>query len=429
MKSSYKRLGDYIQEVNIRNKDLVTIPLLGVSIKKVLMPSIANIIGTDMSTYKLIKKNQFAYGPVTSRNGDKISIALSDEHDNAMVSQAYTVFDVNDANEVLPDYLMMWFRRTEFDRYARFMSHGSAREIFSWAELCDTLLPIPSQEKQREIVKEYKVIQNRIALNNQLIAKLEETAQTIYKQWFVDFEFPDVNGLPYKSNGGEMEWCAELEKDVPVGWRVGSINDFVENTLGGDWGKDIAQGNYNTFVKCIRGTDIPKTSICRKGSIPERYILSKNLLNRQLNLLDIVIEISGGSPIQSTGRTLLITTELKEYLNSNLICSNFCRAITPKESYSIYLHILLKYLYNNRVFFRYENSTNGVKNLNLSSLFEEEAVIVPEISTIKKFEFVTIKIINSINNYGKELDILDSLNELLLARMTKVESGMENVER
>lgn len=223
MQSNYKRLGDYIQEVNIRNKDLNNYPLLGVSIQKVLMPSIANIIGTDMSTYKLIKKNQFAYGPVTSRNGDKISIALAEKQDHALLSQAYTVFEVVDKNELHPEYLMMWFKRPEFDRYARFMSHGSAREIFSWTEMCDTLLPIPSSEKQIEIVREYNVIQNRIKLNNQLIAKLEETAQAIYKQWFVDFEFPDENGLPYKSNGGEM---VESELgEIPNGWK----NDFLSN--------------------------------------------------------------------------------------------------------------------------------------------------------------------------------------------------------
>ena len=187
MTSSYKRLGDYIQEVNIRNKDLKQYPLLGVSIKKEMMTSIANTVGTDMSTYKIIKKNQFAYGPVTSRNGDKISIALCNE-EKALLSQAYVVFETN--NLLLPEYLMMWFRRPEFDRYARYKSHGSAREIFDWQEMSEVMLPIPSVEKQQEIVNEYHTIQNRINLNNQLIAKLEETAQTIYKQWFVDFEFP-----------------------------------------------------------------------------------------------------------------------------------------------------------------------------------------------------------------------------------------------
>jgi len=234
MQSNYKRLGDYIQEVNIRNKDLKQYPLLGVSIKKEMIISIANTVGTDMSTYKIIKKNQFAYGPVTSRNGDKISIALSNE-EQALLSQAYVVFETN--NLLLPEYLMMWFRRPEFDRYARYKSHGSAREIFDWQEMSEVMLPIPSVEKQQEIVNEYHTIQNRINLNNQLIAKLEETAQTIYKQWFVDFEFPfdfaqgkpSENGKPYKSNGGKMVWCEELEKEIPEGWEVGNFEDICEN--------------------------------------------------------------------------------------------------------------------------------------------------------------------------------------------------------
>ena len=143
-KAEYKRLGDYIREVNVRNRDLKVSNLLGVSISKEFMPSIANTIGTDMSTYKIVERGQFAYGPVTSRNGDKVSIALLDDYDNAIISQAYTVFEVTDHGQLLPEYLMMWFRRPEFDRYARFHSHGSAREIFDWDELCDVMLPIPS---------------------------------------------------------------------------------------------------------------------------------------------------------------------------------------------------------------------------------------------------------------------------------------------
>jgi type I restriction enzyme, S subunit len=115
---------------------------------------------------------------------------------------------------------MMWFRRPEFDRYARFMSHGSAREIFGWEDMCNVLLPVPSIEKQREIVAEYNAIQKRIKLNEQLIQKLEETAQAVYREWFVEFEFPNEAGLPYKSNGGEMEWCEELGKEVPKGWEL-----------------------------------------------------------------------------------------------------------------------------------------------------------------------------------------------------------------
>ena len=201
----YKRLGVYIREVNVRNKDLKVTNLLGVSISKEFMPSIANTIGTDMSAYKIVQRGQFAYGPVTSRNGDKVSIALLDGYEDAIISQAYTVFEVIDREELLPEYLMMWFRRPEFDRYARFHSHGSAREIFDWNELCDVMLPIPSITRQREIVSEYETLTNRIRLNNQMIQHLEATAQTLYRKTFVD-------GID--------------KEHLPEGWRMGTLGDI-----------------------------------------------------------------------------------------------------------------------------------------------------------------------------------------------------------
>lgn len=227
MQKNYKPLGKYIQPVVGRNNALGNLPLVGLSIQKKFIPSIANTIGTDMSTYRIIERNQFAYGPVTSRNGDKITIALFSDYDKALISQAYIPFEVKDTSELDPEYLMMWFRRPEFDRYARFKSHGSAREIFDWEEMCNILLPIPHISKQREIVKEYNVIQNRIALNQQLIQKLEETAQAIYREWFVEFEFPDENGKPYKSNDGEMVWNEELGKEIPRGWDNRFLSEYV----------------------------------------------------------------------------------------------------------------------------------------------------------------------------------------------------------
>src|SRR5690554_526504 len=187
---SYKKLGDYIQQVNIRNKDLEVETLLGVSNTKNLIPSIANTIGTDMSKYKILEKRQFAYGTVTSRNGDRLSIGFLTEYEKALVSQIYIVFEVIDETKLLPEYLMMWFSRPEFDRYARFHSHGSTRETFDWEDMCEVELPVPSIEKQREIVAQYQAVANKIKVNEQICEKLEATAQTLYKQWFVDFEFP-----------------------------------------------------------------------------------------------------------------------------------------------------------------------------------------------------------------------------------------------
>lgn len=229
---NYKRLGDYIQQVNVRNRELEVTTLLGVSNTKVLIPSIANTIGTNMSTYKIIQKGQFAYGTVTSRNGDRISVALSIEHDEALVSQIYIVFEVIDTELLLPEYLMMWFSRPEFDRYARYHSHGSTREAFDWDAMCDVELPIPSIEKQRDIVAEYQSIENKIKVNEQICDKLEEAAQALYRHWFVDFEFPNEEGLPYKSSGGEMVWNDEMEKEVPTGWEVGEFQDITKVTSG-----------------------------------------------------------------------------------------------------------------------------------------------------------------------------------------------------
>jgi type I restriction enzyme S subunit len=190
MRSNYKKLKPYIRQVDIRNTEGKTENLLGVSTQKVFIDSIANTVGTDFTLYRVVKRKQFVYVPDTSRRGDKIGIAMLEMHDEGLVSQAYTVFEIIDHDQLDPEYLMMWFCRPEFDRYARFKSHGSVREIFDWEEMGDVELPIPSIDKQREIVREYNTIVERIKLNEQLIQKLEETAQALYKQWFVDFEFP-----------------------------------------------------------------------------------------------------------------------------------------------------------------------------------------------------------------------------------------------
>lgn len=167
MKTDYKVLGDYIGIVDNRNQDLSITNLLGVSIAKKFIPSIANIVGTDLSNYKIVRTGQFAYGPVTSRNGEKISIAYLDSED-CIISSSYTVFEVIKKDELDPEYLMLWFSRPEFDRYARYKSHGSVREIFDWNEICMVELPIPPILEQRHIVKAYKTITDRIALKQQI---------------------------------------------------------------------------------------------------------------------------------------------------------------------------------------------------------------------------------------------------------------------
>ena len=167
MKDVYQKLGKYIRPIDERNRDLSISKLLGVSINKQFIPSIANIIGTDLSSYKIVRKGQFAYGPVTSRNGEKISVALLEE-DDCIISSSYSVFDIIDKDKLLPEYLMLWFRRPEFDRYARYRSHGSVRELFDWDEMCQVELPIPDIDVQHKIVTAYRIITERIALKQKI---------------------------------------------------------------------------------------------------------------------------------------------------------------------------------------------------------------------------------------------------------------------
>lgn len=192
MKSNYKKLGQYIQMVDNRNKDLAITRLLGVSIEKRFIPSIANIVGTDLSNYKIVRTGQFAYGPVTSRNGEKVSIAYLDS-DDCIISSSYTVFEVIKKEELDSEYLMLWFSRPEFDRYARYKSHGSVREIFDWDEMCNVELPVPPIEEQRKIVKAYQTITDRIELKKRINDNLEATIQVIFKSMFIDYEGADYS--------------------------------------------------------------------------------------------------------------------------------------------------------------------------------------------------------------------------------------------
>ncbi|WP_209330120.1 restriction endonuclease subunit S [Lunatimonas salinarum] len=232
MQKNYKPLGKYIQPADERNAALEDLPLVGISISKQFIKSVANIIGTDLSNYKLIKKNQFACSLMQVSRDGKIPIGMFSE-DKAIMSPAYPVFEVKDEAVLIPEYLKMWFERSEFDRQASYYAVGGVRGNLPWEDFLELKLPIPHIDKQREIVKEYNTIQDRITLNQQLIQKLEETAQAIYREWFVEFEFPDENGKPYKSSGGEMVWNEELGKEIPKGWEVKPFTQVVKFGGGG----------------------------------------------------------------------------------------------------------------------------------------------------------------------------------------------------
>ncbi|MEA2027573.1 MAG: restriction endonuclease subunit S [Campylobacterota bacterium] len=272
MQSNYKRLGNYIAQVREFNTGMQIDNLLGISNQKYFQKAKTNTIGVNLEKYRIVRKGEFAFNRATTRNGDKISIALREESD-CIVSPSYRIFKVVKTDELIAEYLMMWFRRAEFDRYARYKSHGSAHEFFEYADMCEIELPIPSIEKQREIVQEYHTITERIKLNETLNQKLEETAQSIYREWFVNFEFPNSEGKPYKSSGGAMEYCEELDRDVPKGWESVKLATMLDIKYGKDY-KHLRNGEIPLYgsggiMKYVNGFLYSGESVLipRKGSL------------------------------------------------------------------------------------------------------------------------------------------------------------------
>ncbi|MBR1546327.1 MAG: restriction endonuclease subunit S [Prevotella sp.] len=278
--TAYKRLGDYIREVNVRNRELKVTKLVGLTIDKKFIPSVANVIGTDLSNYKVIRREQFACSLMQVSRDGKMPVAMFEE-DEAIMSPAYPMFEVIDKTALLPQYLMMWFRHPEFDRYARFHSHGSACEIFDWDELCDVQLPIPSITRQREIVSEYETQTNRIRLNEQLIQHLESTAQALYRKMFVD----------------------NIDKEnLPEGSRMGTIGDLFELQRGFDLpSQDREEGKYLIFTSTGIAeyhnqykVNPPCVVTGRSGTIEEVFYVNKKCWS--LNTTLWVKDFKGTSP-------------------------------------------------------------------------------------------------------------------------------------
>ena len=265
-----------------------------------------------MSSYKIVEPRQFAYGPVTSRNGDKVSIALYKDDEKAIVSQAYTIFEVKNKQELLPEYLMMWFRRPEFDRYVRFKSHGSAREIFSWEEMCDVGLPVPSIEQQQKVVSEYEAVTRRIRLNEQIVAKLEETAQALYRKMFVD----GIN-----------------KENLPEGWRMGTIGEFC---------KEIKSGGTPSRSN-IKFWNSPQYRWLKSGEVTNNIIFDTEeyISEDALNGSSAKIIPEGAVVMAMYGATASQVAYLACQTTTNQACCNMITNTFEEAAY-LYFHCMFK---------------------------------------------------------------------------------------
>lgn len=254
--------------------------------------------------------------------------------------------------------------------------------------------------------------QNRCRNDN-----LEQQAQALFKAWFVDFE-------PFKDG----EFVDDDFGKRPSGWNVKPLECLVEKVKSGDWGKDELIGNYTMKTFCMRGTDFPDIKEGNKGKMPIRYVLAKNFSEKSLSDGNVVVEISGGSPTQSTGRIVLIDKTFIAECNNALICTNFCKSLEIKEGHSFFFYLLWQYLYDKKVMFIYENGSNGLKNLNINSLIERELFVIPPEDIVSRFNLAVSSLLSKKQVNGAEVSRLASIRDTLIPKLMSGELKINEID-
>ena len=288
------------------------------------------------------------------------------------------------------------------------MASGSTFAEISGTQVKNLEFTVPPLEVQRKIAGVLGALDDKIELNNKINQNLELQAQALFKSWFVDFE--------------------PFDGTMPEDWEKGTFSKLILNSIGGDWGKEEALDNYTEEVYCMRGADIPEVKMGNKGKMPKRYILPKNYLLKKLKPGDLVVEISGGSPTQSTGRIAVISDYLLSRYNEKIICTNFCRALHPREDYSAFVYYYWQYLYNKNTLFSYENGTTGIKNLDISGFLETEPINLPSRSVVSTFSEICEKIFKQIYNNGGENEKLANIRDTLLPKLMSGAIDVDKVE-
>jgi type I restriction enzyme S subunit len=409
MKSNYKPIGNYIKRVETRNHDLKVNRLLGLSMTKEFRETTSNIVGTDMSVYKVMSKYQFACDFMSPIRVNKLPVVLKLDDEPNLVSPAYPVFEIKDRNELDPEYLMMWFRRSEFDRYATFKCDAAIRGGYEWKELCETLIPVPSITKQREVVEEYNVIQNRIDIIQQTIQKIEETIKTIYKSWFLEFEFPNENGKPYKSNGGEL---VESEfGDIPKGWSWKKISSISEITSS----KRIFENEYkNEGVPFYRGKEI---TLKKSGEI----ISDPIYISRER--YDEIIK-SYGKPVEgdilmtavgTIGSTYMVSDEEFYFKDGNVV---WFKNFTKKGANYFLYDFMQSENFNSLID---EITIGSTQNAITITAFGQQKIVFPNDRVLDNYINISQKLNIALSNKKEQLSVMSTLKNLLLSKLTSLE--------
>ena len=385
MSANYKKLGDFIQPVDVRNSDLKVSHLLGLSIEKCFIESIANTIGTDFRPYKIVKKGQFAYGPVTSRNGDKITIALLKEADVCIISSSYSVFEITDTTKLLPEYLMLWFSRPEFDRYARYKSHGSVREIFDWDEMCRVELPVPDLKEQEKIVNTYNAITKRIQLKQKINENLEKTAQTIFKNTFEEKLVSNQKKVPLS------ELCLTVTKGT------------TPTTLGYDFTKE--------GINFLKGESITDTHFFDYTKFDHINDEANLALKRSIILEDDILFSMAGT----IGKFAIADKSILPANTNQAVCIIRCnkKIINPLYVYSFFIGNWHIEYYTRRI----QEAVQA--NLSLENIKSLPIVMLEDLER-KQYESKIFPLFCKILNNHKEISKLQDFKQLVISRISGI---------
>ena len=358
------------------------------------------------------------------------------------------------------DFVYYLARLPDFRSYAISRMEGtSGRQRVSWQALAEFNLRLPEKGKRKKIGKILKSLDDKIHLNNQINQTLESIAQAIFKSWFIDFE-PVRAKIAAKQEGKDPELAAmcaisgkseaELDQltkedfaelqataalfpdelveselgEVPRGWSSVSIGSLIDLTIGGDWGKEVKDEKYKVQARVIRGTDIPSIKIGLDEQVPTRYIESKKLRTRELKLGDIVIEVSGGSPKQPTGRTIYISNEILLRLKDPVIPASFCRLLRPNShELGVFLSIYLQKIYVEGKTWLYQNQSTGISNFQTTVFLEKEILTLPPLILLEEFEKIITPIIKKIDS--SERLFLSNLRDTLLPKLLSGEVDLQ----
>lgn len=328
------------------------------------------------------------------------------------VSLAMNLFLIR-FNENVNQQFMYYLMKSN-EKYIKRFANGTTTLTITKDSVRGLEFKVPQKNTQNKIAEVLSNIESKIELNNKINTELEAMSKLIYNYWFVQFDFPDSSGNPYKSSGGKMVYNEKLKREIPENWDTNTLADWIKSDKTGDWGRAAKEGNYTLQVDCIRGADINGLNGKGKVKSPNRFLLQKNK-HKILLPFDLIIEISGGSPTQSTGRMAFLTQEIFDRFEHPIICSNFCKAISLKNN-SYFYNFVYQWnaIYDNGTLFGWEGKTSGIKNLLFDSFINKHNVCVPPEHLVKRFSKIIEPIQQKKQKSLKENSELEKLRDWLL---------------